>query len=335
MKKVCNLYVVLVLILVSGCATSTPDWVTSGSSKNYNTSQYVTAVAEGSDAATAGEQARIKIEKLFRSRFDYEQLAKLSLGNITIDGKPQNLHARRAEEIINDRFSKLMGGIHTAETWTDPKTKKTYALAVLSRAQAVAKLNEELYNMDRSTQYFLHEEKRKSDTLEKLSLAAHAIDTQIARRSLTRTLQDIDRRGKAPPPRWRLGSLSASIDGLLLRVHVSHEVTEDPTKELGKSLVDALKIAGFYIETSARPEFVMRGSLELSDGGEKDGWKWLNGVVEIKLVEARTGRNRGKIRWSIQAAGKTAAQAQQRIVAKVDSLLKAEMRGTIVKFATN
>jgi hypothetical protein len=79
----------------------------------------------------------------------------------------------------------------------------------------------------------------------------------------------------------------------------------------------------------------MRGTLELSDAGEKDGWKWLNGVVEIKLVESRTGRNRGKVRWSIQAAGKTNEQAQQRVVAKVDALLKAEMRGTIVKFATN
>lgn len=334
MKKVYSLYIVL-LLLLSGCASSTPDWISSGHNKQYNTNQYVTAVAEASDATVAGEQARLKIEQLFRSRFDNEQLSRLSLGNIVIDGKPQNLHARRAEELINERIGNLLNGIRVAETWTNPKTKTAYALAVLPRAQAVAKLNEELYNMDRSTQYYLREEKVKSDTMEKLRLAAHALDTQVARRSLTRTLQDVDRHGKATPPRWRLGSLSTSIDGLLLRIRVSHEVTEDPTKQLGKSLVDALKIAGFYIETSARPEFVMRGTLELNDAGEKDGWKWLNGVVEIKLVESRTGRNRGKVRWSIQAAGKTTEQAQQRVVSKVDALLKAEMRGTIVKFATN
>ena len=78
----------------------------------------------------------------------------------------------------------------------------------------------------------------------------------------------------------------------------------------------------------------MRGSLELSDSGERDGWKWMHAVVEIKMIESRTGRNRGKVRWSIDAAGKTQEEAKLRIVNKVDALLKSEMRGTIVKFAT-
>ncbi len=334
MKKLFGLSVVVVLVL-SGCASSTPEWIAGGKSNKFRSNQYITSVAQADDATAAGEKARLNIEKLFRSRFDHALLKTLALGNITIDGKPQNLHARRAEELINDRIGKLMTGIRVPETWVNPKTKQAYALAVLPRAQAVAKLNEELYSMDRSTQAYLREMKTKTDALDKIQLATHAIDTQIARRALTRSLKDIDRKGKATPPRWRLGSLSTTLDGLLLRIRVSHEVTEDPTKSLSKSLVDALSLAGFYIDTSKRPEFIMRGSLELKDAGERDGWKWLNGVVEIKLVESRTSRNRGKIRWSIQAAGKTTQQAEQRIISKVDSLLKAEMRGTIVKFATN
>lgn len=334
MKKLSGLLVVMALVL-SGCASNQPSWISSGESKQYRSNQFVTAVAKADDVTTASEQARIKIEKIFRSRFDNNLLKTLSLGNIIIDGKPQNLHAKRAEELINDRIGKLLTGIKVPLTWKNAKTKQTYALAVLPRAQAVAKLNEELYAMDRSTQSFLRERKSKTDTLDKIQLTTHAIDTQVARRSLTRTLRDVDRKGRATPPRWRLGSLSSSLDGLLLQIRVSHEVTEDPTQKLSKSLVDALTVAGFYIDSSKRPEFVMRGTLELSDAGERDGWKWMNGVVEIKLVESRTSRNRGKIRWSIQAAGKTTQQAQARIVSKVDSLLKAEMRGTIVKFATN
>jgi len=334
MKKLVGLVVIAAMVL-SGCASTVPDWVSGGNSKQYGSNQFITSTATADDVTAAGEKARLEIEKLFRPRFDHSALKTLSLGNITIDGKQQNLHAARAETLITDRIGKLLEGIRIAETWVEPKTNKAHALAILPRAQAVAKLNEELYAMDRSTQGYLREMKRKSDTLDKIQFATHAIDTQIARRSLTKTLQDVDRKGKATPPRWRLGSLSATLDGLLLQIRVSHEVTEDSTKMLGKSLVDALTIAGFYIDTSKRPEFIMRGSLELSDAGERDGWKWMNGVVEIKLVEARTSRNRGKIRWSIQAAGKTLAQAQQRVVSKIDALLKAEMRGTIVKFATN
>lgn len=334
MKKLVGLVVIASMVL-SGCASTLPEWISGGESKQFGSNQFITSSASADDATAAGEKARLNIEKLFRPRFDHEALKTLSLGNVTIDGKPQNLHAARAEGLITDRIGKLLNGIRVAETWVDPKTKQVHALAILPRAQAVAKLNEELYAMDRATQGYLREMKRKTDTLDKIQYATHAIDMQVARRSLTKTLQDVDRKGKATPPRWRLGSLSTTLDGLLLRIRVSHEVTEDPSNKLGKSLVDALTIAGFYIDTSKRPEFVMRGSLELSDAGERDGWKWMNGVVEIKLVEARTSRNRGKIRWSIQAAGKTAAQAQQRVVSKVDALLKAEMRGTIVKFATN
>lgn len=333
MKKLIGLSVLAALVL-AGCASGMPDWVSSSQTKQYHSNQYLTAVGEGSDVDSAGEQARLKIEKVFGPRFDYKTLNSLSLGNVIVDGKPQNLHAKRATEIVNNQMSKMLDGIRVVENWENSKTKTVYALAVLPRAQAVAKLNEELYSMDRATQSYLTEEKRKSDTLDKIQLAALAIDTQVARRSLTRTLQDVDRKGRATPPRWRLTSLSTALDGLLLRVRVSQEVTDDPTGQLNKSLVDALSLAGFYIDSSKRPEFVMRGSLELSDSGERDGWKWMHAVVEIRLIESRTGRNRGKVRWSIDAAGKTTEQAKLRIVNKVDALLKSEMRGTIVKFAT-
>jgi hypothetical protein len=334
MKKWIGVLTISALVL-SGCASTVPDWVGDGTSKDYPAVQFLTATADGDTRESAAERARIELEKEFRPRFDHDYLKTLSLGNIVIDGKQQNLHAKRASDMIHDRLGSLMNGIRIAETWSNIKTSKFHALAVLPRAQAAAKLNEELYNLDRATQSFLREAKRKTDTLEKIQYTSHAIDTQVARRSLTRTLQTIDRKGKATAPRWRLGSLSTSLDGLLLRVRVSQQVAEDPTGKLDKALVDALSLAGFYIDSSKRPEFVMRGSLELSDGGERDGWKWKSGVVEIRLMESRTSRNRGKIRWSIQAAGKTEQQATQRIIAKVDSLLKAEMRGTIVKFATN
>lgn len=335
MKRLIGILVVSALVL-SGCSVNTtPDWVSNGKSGDYPSNQYLTAMAEGDNEADAGEKARIQIEKVFRARFDRKYLDTLALGKITIDGKVQNLHAKRAEEIVTDRLGKLMNGIRIAETWVNPKTRRAYALAVLPRAQAAVKLNEELYTLDRATNAFLGQVNRKSDPLDKIQLTAQAIDTQVARRSLTRTLMEVDRRGKATPPRWRLGKLSASLDGLLLQVRVSQQVEQDPTKRLDRSLVDALTIAGFYIDSSKRPEFIMRGTLELNDGGERDGWRWMNATVEVKMVESRTSRNRGKVRWSIQAAGKTEEQARQRIIAKIDSLLKSEMRGTVVKFATN
>ena len=153
-----------------------PDWVSSGQSKQYHTNQYITAVGEGDDVDSAGEQARLKIEKIFGPRFDYKTLDSLSLGKVIVDGKPQNLHAKRATEIVNNQMGKMLEGIRVVENWENSKTKKVYSLAILPRAQAVAKLNEELYSMDRATQSYLTEEKRKSDALDKIQLAALAID---------------------------------------------------------------------------------------------------------------------------------------------------------------
>ena len=196
MKKLVGLSI-LAMVALAGCASSMPGWVSGGQSKDYHTNQYLTAVGEGDDVDSAGEQARQKLGKVFGPRFDYKALNSLSLGNVVVDGKPQNLHAKRASEIVDRQMSKLVEGIRVVENWENPKTKRVFALAVLPRAQAVAKLNEELYSLDRATQSYLSEEKRKSDTLDKIQLATLAIDTQVARRSMTRSLQDVDRKGRA------------------------------------------------------------------------------------------------------------------------------------------
>ena len=77
MKKLIGLSVLAALVLV-GCASGMPDWVSSGQSKQYHTNQYIAAVGEGSDVDSAGEQARLKIEKIFGPRFDYKTLNSLS-----------------------------------------------------------------------------------------------------------------------------------------------------------------------------------------------------------------------------------------------------------------
>lgn len=325
----------LVAGLLAGCSATVPKWTTGAEHKKYGAKQYITVMASAESEDKAGEAARKKLREIFFSRYDHRTLKTLSLGDITIDGKQQNLHAQRADEILDERLGVMVDEAKVLDTWVDNKSGQAFVLVGLPRAQAVAKLNEELYTLDRATQAYLREGQLSSDSLSKIQLAARAVDTQIARRSMTRSLKAVDRQGNATPPRWRLSKLSASLDGLLLRVRVAQEVSEDPSNQLAKSLTEALRVAGFYADPGAKPEFIMRGKMELKDGGERDGWRWINGAVEINLVESRTGRSRGRIRWAIQAAGRNEQQAKQRVVSKIDSLLKSEMRGTIVKFATS
>src|SRR5213075_1862712 len=95
----------------------------------------------------------------------------------------------------------------------------------------------------------------------------------------------------------------------------------------------ATAAAGFLADTGDKPDYVLEGSLALDDLGRVDGWYWQRGTLDVKLVENATNRVRGTRRWPIKASALAHDGAVQRALTEVDTVLKKELRATLIGFA--
>ena len=228
-----------------------------------------------------------------------------------------------------------MTGSKVAETWRGPETKAYYAFAVLPRVQASGNLKQEIARMDNATATYVKRFNSEGDTLRKVHAASVALDAQVARLAYQRTLRAIDRNEPGVPLKWDVTRLSRDLERVLLRVRIEPQVLDDTTGTLSSSTRSALSISGFQVAESESAEFVLNASLDLENIGYRDKWYWSRGVLQVTLREKVSGRERGSVRWAMKAAGKTTGDAERRIATKVDSLLKRQLRDSIIKFATN
>ena len=174
----------------------------------------------------------------------------------------------------------------------------------------------------------------EGDILRKVRSASLALDEQVARQAYQRTLRVVDRSGRGAPSPWDVAKLGSDLERLLRRVRITPQVISDTTGSLKTSVSSALASSGFGVEEGKQAEFVLDAKLDLEDIGYRDGWYWTRGVLEITLRERAGNRIRGSVRWAIKAAGTSTGDAKQRIATKADSLLKREIKSSIIKFAT-
>ena len=101
---------------------------------------------------------------------------------------------------IVTRTDQIVRGIQIPETWQDPQTKSTYALAVLPRSQAAMGLRADIDRLDAATQGYVQGARSAPDLLAQVASASRALDSQRERDAVQRTLQVIDVTGQAFSP---------------------------------------------------------------------------------------------------------------------------------------
>jgi len=324
----------VVLFLLGGCATNRPDWTDSGKSQEYPASQYLTGIGTAGKLEAAKDRARANLAKVFSVKVSETTEDITRAARKRGSAGVENINETRVERIISSRTDKVLTGVRIAETWQDPDTAGYYTLAILSRIQASTNLRQEINRLDSATRIYVKRARSEGDILRKVRFASLALDQQVARQVYQRTLRVVDRSGRGAPSPWQVAKLGSDLERLLRRVRISPRVVSDTTGSLKTSVSSALASAGFGVEDGKRAEFVLDARLDLEDIGYRDGWYWTRGVLEITLQERGSNRIRGSVRWAVKVAGNSIGDARQRIATKVDSLLKREIKASIIKFAT-
>jgi len=334
MKHSAYVLLALMLTLLPGCASkpaATPDWV-AGDSASYNSTQYLIGRGQGANQEEARDRARADLAKIFQVAViaESEDVQKFKT-----EAAGPGQYEGQASRSITTRTEQSIRGIQIAETWQDPTTKSYYALAVLPRLQAAANLRQQISQLDGASATQIEQSRKNTDLFLKIAAANSALESQQQRDALQKSLQIVDVTGRGVEAKWNSAKLESDLDELLKRVRISSKVAAGSAPGLEDVVAGALAKAGFMIETGQNPDFELQAKMELADLGMQQGWYWQRGVLEISLTETASGRVRGTKRWNIKSNAQDRESAIKRAMNEADTILKQELRTTIIDMATS
>jgi len=322
----------LTFSLFSGCASqpTVPDWV-AGESAKYKSDQYLIGRGQAATQEEAKDRARADIAKVF-------QVAVVVSSEDIQSSKSEGSGAAKFEEQasrqISTRTDQIISGIQIAELWQDPANGSFHVLAVLPRLQAANSLRQQIGDLDDTTRNYIEQSRNNDDVFMKIAAASRAMQVQQERESVQKSLQVVDITGRGMEPQWSSAKLKSDMDELLKRVSIAVRVAPDEPAGLEVMVAGALAQAGFILDTSDHPAFVVQANMTLVDLGLKDGWYWQRGNLEIKLAETANNRVRGTHIWAIKGNAPNKADTTRRTLNQADSTLRKELGKIIIEMAT-
>jgi hypothetical protein len=322
----------VVSLLLGGCATkpSQPDWI-AGESAKYQSAQYLTGRGQAGTQEEAKDRARADLAKVFQVAVaaDSEDVQSFRTDPEGGAGQYEGQSSRR----ISTSTEQIVRGILIPELWQDPVTKNHHALAVLPRLQAAASLRQQVTLLDDAIKNNIEQSRKNTDLFLKIAAASRALDIQLEREGLQKSLQIVDLTGRGVETQLSSAKFKSDLDDLLKRVRIASQVSNDSQAGFADVISGALAQAGFMIETGDRPDFSLKSRLNLSDMGLVGGWYWQRGTLEITLTEVGSGRIRGTKRWPIKSSATDRETAVKRALDQADEVLKKELGDVIINMA--
>ena len=319
---------VSIVLALSGCASQpeAPDWV-SGAPREYRSSEYLIGRGQGASGEEARDRARADLAKVFEAQVSADSVDEQSFKDARYEARSLRRVSVRAERVVE--------GVEIARTWQEPSSGSHHALAVLPRAKAANALREEIARLDEATRVHAGRSRDAQDLFLKISFAGQALAAQAERHACQKALRVVDPTGVGEPSSWSVERLRADLDALLKRVKLAPRVVRDTSESLEPLHKAATAAAGFLADTGASPDYILEASLVLEATGPLEDWYWQRGVLEVRLVEAASGRSRGSRRWPIKAAALGPQLAVQRALSEVDAALRKDLRAAVIGFAAS
>ena len=321
-----------VAILFVGCATKQPDWI-SGKSTQYPDNRYLTGVGQADQRELAKDRARSDLAKIFAAQIQETTQDKSAFLS---ERKEKELRTEQRTEIERDiqvSTDRIVEGVEIAAVWRDKKLSQYHALAVLPRLKAANSLRQDIERLDEGTVRYLERARLEPDVLAKIGAAYQAVSAQRERLHLQQTLRVIDPTGVGMMPRWTLDTLEADLSVLARRLRIATLVGHDDWHILKSALDGSVAAAGFTVDTSTQAEYILTGNLALEDLGQREGWYWVTGALEIELKQSSDNSTRGRYRFPIKISAQQPQLSRKRVKDEVNRRLKTQLRDVLMTFA--
>lgn len=333
MMKIKRYAVWLFAIMVIACTVKPmrPDWV-EGRSHDYPDRDYLTASGSGDKPEDANNRALANLARIFEVEVE-DSSTDQSRAEVQHDGKRTDMHASQlAVRYVNAYTHKLLEGARLVESWYDAQSKYYHALALISRRQLATRLKMEIASADRGTEHLLRESEHTDDSLSGLRYLYAAYRLQHDRESFQRDLQIVDKSGKGVQPRWTSDELDRMLQKKLKQFNISVMITPDSEdsaydKENSWHATLLAALGNAEVATAQSPaDYELQFGLEREDLGYREGWYWVRGVIELRLLKNAVQEVRGARRWPVKVAGQTHAQAEIRLRSEVLKILNQQIK---------
>lgn len=321
----------LMFTLLSGCASkpATPDWII-GESAQYKSAQYLIGRGQASTQEEAKDRARADVAKIFQVSVD---VSSEDMQRSKSDPSGAAQYEEQTSRHISTRTEQIISGIQITKLWQDPGSGNYHVLATLPRLQTAARLRQQISELDEATRNYIEQSRKENDLFMKIAAASHALEAQQERDLIQKNLQVVDVTGRGVEPQWNSAKLKSDLTELLKRVSIAPRVAAGSPSGLVEMVSGALAQAGFMLDTSGHPQFVVQASMSLTDLGLKEGWYWQRGTLEITLSETANDRVRGTMHWNIKGNGADKTSATRRAMDQADAVLKQELGKAIINMA--
>jgi hypothetical protein len=321
---------VLCISATAALAAKQPDWL-NGNSSEYPNEQYLVGRGVGSTEAEAQDRARGDLATIFEVRVQVSNEMSTTVAN---SGNKEQVN-KFASQQVSAKTDKVISGITIAQIWRDP-AMDFHALAVLSRSQASASLQEELSKIDDELKQQTQAASAETDSLLKVGALSKALQSSIKREGFQAMLKVVDPSGRGVQAPISMATIQQQIDQAIRKVRIAaaHPKNADST-EFTTIAKGGLAAAGFLSTKLEDADLYLYGTLDMVDLGRRDGWNWMRATLSVTLAERESGRVRGHKIWPVKASAQDPVTARSRAMMEVNKIFKQELRAAIIDFAVN
>jgi hypothetical protein len=318
------------IALLSGCASGTPAWIASGKHDSYPTTLFLTATGTGTSAEAARDQATGRVSQLLEVSLTDELL---NASRLTRNGIPADrlVNEARAAALVKARHGEVMAGIRIVETWQDPESNTWHAFAAMARSD----LRSAMTKLDNDTDSYLAQARRTPEMARKIRAVSTALDSQVARSAFEQALKAVDPNYRPGASPHSIVQLAQQLDEHLQRAPIEIVAENDTAGTLLAMGNKAVAASGFTVGAGEQAVFRLEMRFPLEDLGYQDRWYWSRGVLSLTLKDAKVAREHGSYQWAIKAAGRSGEDAAQRVTKQAEVVLGKELRGILIRLATN
>lgn len=324
------LLALLVLVLGAGCAAPpvAHDRL-AAEARRYPAARYISGQGQGPTAGVARDRARADLAKVFEVAVRESSSDRLQWER---DGNSAGLQASIRRD-ISLQTSQVIAGMEIAGSWRDPEKGDYFALAVLDRQQAAARLRTEIAGFDAETARNIERARGETNLPEKVSAAYNALQAQLQRLHPQKMLRIVEPATAGTGARYDLAGLKSDFESLLDRWRIGVAVGRDDLGGLQGTLAGALANAGVrYVEAPTLGDYLLKAELDSEEFTSDDGWYWVRGTLNLSLVEVSSGAVVGSHRWPFKSSARQASGVAIRARARLDELLQHDLLKVLAGF---
>lgn len=323
----------LTLLAGSAPGSGRPDWI-DGESLEWPRHRYLCGVGSADDRATAEDRARAELARVFTARVVSTSSSAASEASATAGGVTRSASQVAVSDDTRSTTDKVLEGVEVTAAWQDPSTRQVYALAVLDRRGAAARLRARLAELDAAAR---PAEAELASAQEPVAAALAGLRLRgLARRRAPLVADLLLVEPSADDGSARYARLDAAAGAALARLSVVASASGENAGALEEGVTKGLEALGMRAAApadGAAPDLVLDVTGGVEDLGRRDGWTWARAHASLSLREARGGRVLVRLEESAREAATLEGEAPQRASRSLSERLAARLPAALESWA--